>query len=127
MAGALRLGGVREKRQHPSLSQLCELLVVRVQPVDRARVQLEVPGVDNGPHRRLDAEPDPIDNRVGDTDRLTPEVAKLEALSGMNDSQCRLVGELMLSQPILDKRDREWAAVYRHRDLTKQIRQGADV
>ena len=70
--------GVGHEAEHPALAQLGEPVVVGALAVDRARVELEVARVDEGPDRRPDPVAEPVDDGVGHADGLDVEGAQLE-------------------------------------------------
>ncbi len=125
--GTLRVGGVGAEGQHSPLPQLGEPVIVGMLAVDRARVQLEVSGVDDGADRAPDGEPDAVHDRVGDAERLHGETAQLEPLARAERPEVGLLREAVLAQAIGHERQRERSAVDRDREVAEQVRKRADV
>ena len=109
------------------LAQLGELRVVRGLSINGARVQLEVPRVDDGPHGRLDGQADPVGDGMSHADGLDAERPQLDHVARLDGAKIGLLREAVLAEPVLHQRQRERRAVDRCVDLPQQVRQGADV
>src|SRR2546430_861770 len=96
-------------------------------PVERARVELEVAGVDDGAGGRVDRQTDAVHDRVRDADGLDAKRTCLETIARADHPQIGRLGEPVLAQALRDERQGEGRAVHGHRYLAEQIRQGADV
>ena len=111
----------------PCVPELREAPIVRQLTVERARVELEVAGVDDGPHRRVDRQSDAVDDRVRDADRLDAERAGLEAVARADHAKVRRLDEPVLLQSLRHERQGQGRAVHGHRRLAQQVRECADV
>ena len=118
---------VGHEAEDASLSELGEAVVVRALAVDRVRVELEVPRVDDSAHGRLDPVAEPVDDRVGDPDRLHPEAAEVERAARLDRHEPRAVLEPVLAQTLPGQRERHPGPVDRHVELAQEIGQGPDV
>ena len=76
------IGRVRAEGQHAALAQRGERRVVRLLVVDGVLVELEIPGVDDRAHRRLDRETDAVGDRVGHADGRDGEAAQHDLVPG---------------------------------------------
>ena len=127
IARALHISGVRQQRQHTLLAQLTEARQVDDLPVDGRGVDLEVAGVYDCAHPRVDGEGHRVGDGVVHVDELHLELACPHRLTRLHGDQLRRAGQPMLLQLQLDQPRGEPRAVDGHIDLLEHIRDGPDV
>ena len=114
VAGAVHVGGVRAEHDHALLAELGEAPVVGRLAVERARVELEVAGVDDGADGRVDRQADAVHDRVGDPDRLDAERPHLERLARPHRPQVGALQQAVLAQLLGHERQGQRGAVHGH-------------
>ena len=127
IAGALHVRRIGQQRQHALLAQLAEAGEVDDLPVDGSGVDLEVAGVDNGAHPRVDGEGHGVGDGVVDVDELHLELARLHGLAGLDGHKLRRVEQVVLLQLEPDEPRREAGAVDGHVHLLEDVGDGPDV
>jgi len=127
VARPVHVGRVRAEHHHTLLAQLGEAPIVGRLAVERARIELEVARVDDGPDGCVDRQPDPVHDRVRDPDRLDTERADRDAVSRADHPEVGRFGEPVLAQSLRDERQGQGRAVHGHRQIAQQVRERADV
>ena len=89
-----------QRHEHPALAEGGELGVVGLLGVHGTRVELEIAGVDDGAHRRLDGEPDAVGDGVGDADGEDDEAARPDLVSGLVGTEIRALEHALLLQAV---------------------------
>ena len=126
LVGALGVGGVGQEAEHALLAELAPALQVGAQAVDGVRVQLEVPGVDDGALGGVDDVAHGVGHGVGDAGGLDLEVgAHGEGVAGLYLPQVRLHPQL--PEPVAHHPQREAGAIDGDGHLVEQEGQGAHV
>ena len=111
---------VREERQHALVAQSTQEVPVGGLAVRRGRVELEITGVKDRAHRRVDREADRARHTVVDVDRFDLKGADRERLTGLHRVGDNPVKLTVLTQLVPDQPERHRRAVNRQRvDLTK--------
>ena len=119
--------GVGHQAEDAALAELGEAMIVGALAVDRVRVELEVPRVDEGADRRLDAVAEAVDDRVGHPDRLHAEAADVERAPGLDRHEPGAVQEAVLAQALAGQGQRHPGPVHRDVELAQEVRERPDV
>ena len=119
--------GVGHEAEDAPLAELGEAMIVRALSVDRVRIELEVPRVDEGADRRLDPVAEAVDDRVGHADRLHAETADVERAPGLDRHEPGAVQEAVLAQTLAGERERHPGPVHRDVELAQEVRERPDV
>src|SRR5262249_14289355 len=112
VTGAIDVRRVGAEREHAVLAELGKPSVVGRLTVERARVELEVAGVDDRTDRRVDGEPYAVGDRVRHPDRLDAERSGFDAVVRPHRSQIGAVEQIVLPQLFGDEGERERRAVH---------------
>ena len=121
------VGAVGEQRQHAALAEFAEPVQVKALAVDRGLVDLEVAGVDDGAGRRLDRQRHAVWDGMRDAHELDGERAHLDTVSWRHPPQPVAMGDPVLLELGLDKRQGERGPVDRSVYQGPDIRHGPDV
>src|SRR6267378_7489845 len=100
---AVHVRRVRAEDEDLLVAELGEAPVIGRLAVERARIKLEVAGVDDRADRCLDGEPDPVHDRVRHADRLDAEGAQVEAGARPHGPEVGGLEEPVLAQPLADE------------------------
>ncbi len=127
VARPLHVGRVLQQRQHAALAVLGKGVQVECLVVERRKIDLEVAGMNDHAHRRLDRQRHAIHQRVRHADGLDGERPDGELHLRLDLDQLDLVEQLMLFQLAFHVGQRELGGVHRNLELAQDPRQAADV
>ena len=127
VAGTLHIGGVGKQRQNALLTQLAEAGQVDDLAVDGRGVDLEVAGVNDGAHPRVDGEGRRVGDGVVHMEELHLELAGLHSLARLHGDELGGVQQSVLLQLQLDEPGGEAGAVDGGVDLLEDVGNGTDV
>jgi hypothetical protein len=127
VTGSIDVGAVRAEHGHALLAQFREASRVGRLAVERARVELEVTGVDDRPGGGADRESHAIGDRVRHADGFDGEGAEREGLARPHRPEIRRLGQRVLAQLVGDEGARQPCRVHGQARRLQQIRQRADV
>ena len=125
--GAADIGRIRAEAEHPALAEGGEFRVVGLLGVHGTRVELEVAGMDDRAHRRLDGEPDAVGDGMGDADRDDDEAARPDLVARRVGPQVRALESAELAQAMPGYRERQRRAIHRHVELPQEVGERADM
>ncbi len=121
----LGVGGIGEQESHPASSQCRQGGEVGGDPVDRRRVQLEVPGVEDDSLRSLQGNRSGVGHRVGDGDHLETEGRVVDPLLGRDRAQVGV--ETRLLDPTPRQLDGELGPVDRDVEVLEEVGESPDM
>ena len=97
-AGAFHVGGGCQQGQDPLLPQFSQTGQIHDLALDGGGVDLKVPRVDNGAHRRLDGEAHRIRNGVVHVDELHRETPRLDHIPCLTGDQLGAIQQAVFLQ-----------------------------
>ena len=124
---SIDVGAVRAQHGHALLAQLREASRVGGLAVERARIELEVAGVDDRPGGGANGEPHSVGDGVRHADRLDGEGAEREGLARPHRPEIRRLGQRVLAQLVGDEGARQWRRIHGQARRPQEIGQRADV
>ena len=127
VARALDVGRILEQRQHALLAVLGEGVQIEEPVVGRRGIDLEVAGMDQHAHRRMDGQRHAVHQAMRHLDGIDGERPDLEALAGLDLVELGIIQQAMLFQLAFHIGQRELGAVDRDVELRQQPGQRADV
>ena len=127
VAFPLGVGRVAEQQQHPVPAELSEPGEVGGAAFGRVVVELEVPGVDHHPHRRLDGQRGGVRDAVADGDHLHAEGPEPEAVADPDLPEVGLAEDAVLLQLGLGQPEGQARAVDGHVEALEDEGKRADV
>ena len=126
-AAALGVRRVAQQQQHAFIADAPESLHVGRMAVGWRVVELEVAGVDDPSHGRLDGETDRVRDGVADGNRLDPEWAELHRVAHTHLAKIGLTQHAVLPEFRLEEAEREAGAEDGGVQLFQGVGQPADV
>ena len=127
VARALGIGGIRHQKQHALLSQLGEPAQVDGRAVQGRVVHLEVAGVHDQAHGRVDRQGARAGDGVVHVDELHREAARLDHVALGDHVQRGHVLQPVLLELMLAQRQRQLRAVHGRGQIAQHIGHRADV
>jgi len=127
VAGTADVRRIRAEHGHALLAELREARGVGGLAVERARIELEIAGVDDRARRRSDGEAHAVGDRVRHANRLDGERPERERHARGHRPERDLLGQAVLAELLGDQRLRQRGGVHRDPRRLQQIRQRADV
>jgi hypothetical protein len=126
-AGALDVGGVGEEREDAFVAVAREGVKIESGAVDGGLIDLEVAGVDDDAERCANGEGDAVDGAVGYGDKLDFERSDFDEAARCDFTKRGGIEQAGFFEALFDEREREAGAVDGDVDVTKDVRQRADV
>ena len=123
VARPLRVGGIRQQRQHALFADLRKALQINRITEDRGVIHLEIPGVHDDADRCVDGQRRRIHDRMIRADEFDMEIAERDRGTEAHDLALHDIQHVVLFQLVLDQAHRQARRIDRNIDVPENIRE----
>src|SRR4051794_16639700 len=110
---ALDIGGIREQKEHAFIARFGKYFFVKLLPVKRRGIDLEITGVDDFSHWGIDQKSGSIHDAVIDRSRGHSEMLERDPVSHLESPDIRRILEPVFPKPIFDQKRRKSRGINR--------------